>query len=347
VDSSRPLPDLVPWYRKYSGEIRRVSANHFKSFGHAKIVNPYVVEIDELPIGTWIANYKSQLETWVTEEKIVEFKENHIDDFVSFRVVFQSTQSTESLTNQPDTFYETMKLVQSVKPHLVAFRHDGSLHHYQSPEEIIREFFTIRHDMYVKRRSLLIHQAKRKLSRASNQRRFIDEVNEDVLHVRNVSKSVILEQLIARKYDPFDTESNGDNGDHAAPVGSDDSQHDSSESNMNQYRYLLNMPLWSLTKERAASLAEQVKSLEQQLQVITDTTVTMMWTQELDAFDKAYQVHLDTQCQRPLPGQKRTQSSLVQSTLKRSRVGSNDSRESKVKKQKTLNLIPTSVQQAW
>jgi hypothetical protein len=50
----------------------------------------------------------------------------------------------------------------------------------------------------------------------------------------------------------------------------------------NNYDYLLELKLWTLTQERIEDLIAKMKSMELNLETIKKTTTSQMWTSELD-----------------------------------------------------------------
>ena len=58
---------------------------------------------------------------------------------------------------------------------MVLFDHNGVLRRYKSPEEVAEEFFTVRLEMYVKRKEFMVGTLKSQCTKLDNIARFIKE----------------------------------------------------------------------------------------------------------------------------------------------------------------------------
>ena len=58
------LPDLIPWYRKHKGEIKKIDKTKFASYGNF-IENKGKCTIDELPVNMWTDKFKNYLDDLV------------------------------------------------------------------------------------------------------------------------------------------------------------------------------------------------------------------------------------------------------------------------------------------
>ena len=72
---------------------------------------------------------------------------------------------------------------------------------FDSVEEILREFFTLRLEFYGKRKRYLEGMLGAEAAKLSNQARFILEKCDNTLTIENKKKKVMIEELQRRGYD--------------------------------------------------------------------------------------------------------------------------------------------------
>ena len=84
---------------------------------------------------------------------------------------------------------------------MTLFDETGRLRTYESAEQIIEDFFPIRAQLYVKRKRHQLDVLSKQLRRLDNKTRFICEVIDEIIVLRNARKDDIVETLRERDYD--------------------------------------------------------------------------------------------------------------------------------------------------
>jgi DNA topoisomerase-2 len=84
---------------------------------------------------------------------------------------------------------------------MVLFDHNGILRRYKTPEEICEEFFSVRLNMYVKRKEYMVGTLQSQSLKLDNIARFIKEKIENLIVIENKKISAVVEMLVERKYD--------------------------------------------------------------------------------------------------------------------------------------------------
>lgn len=113
------------------------------------------VEITELPIRVWTQSYKEQLEGWVTgTEKspalVKDYKEYHTDTTVHF-IITLTDKGKAGI--KKDGLEKTFKMASKLSTsNMVMFDPQGKIKKYQSPEQVIEDFFDVRLEYYHKRK---------------------------------------------------------------------------------------------------------------------------------------------------------------------------------------------------
>ena len=83
---------------------------------------------------------------------------------------------------------------------MVLFDHNGILRRYRTAEEICEEFFSVRLNMYGKRKEYMLGTLQSQSSKLDNVARFIKEKIDNVIAVENKKISAVIDMLVERNY---------------------------------------------------------------------------------------------------------------------------------------------------
>lgn len=158
----------------------------------------------------------------------------------------------------------------------------GRIRKYETPEEIIAEFYELRLVLYQKRKAHLTDQLTEQWTKLDNRVRFIKAVISGELVVANRKKADLLNELQAKGYTPYNrTPASAADADAA---GVDEAANDdtTAATASSAYDYLLSMPLWSLTHEKVAELMEERNAKERELNELLATSPQQLWINDLD-----------------------------------------------------------------
>lgn len=254
---------LTPWYRGFSGSVVPTSSG-FIMTGGLKRINDEMLEVSELPAGTWTQRYKEFLESLVEEGHIKEFRDHHTDTRVSFVLAFASAEQMQKLAGKGG-FAKSLKLTSPITlSNMHLFDTRQHIQRYTSPMQIIDIFFEERMQLYVRRKQHLVTQLTAEFDRLDNKMRFITMVVEDKIQLRNRKRQEIVQDLHRLKFLELDN-----------------------------FEYLLGMSLSSLTTEKVQELHQQRSTKEQELSLIIRTSEKQIWLNDLDALEKALDENLD------------------------------------------------------
>jgi DNA topoisomerase-2 len=181
---------------------------------------------------------------------------------------------------------------------MVLFDSEGKIKKYNTAEELLREFYDIRLETYVKRKEFMANKLTEENDRLTNKVRFITAVIQDELNIRNVAKAKILTTLRKQGYTAYPKKKVAQ---VAGNVDADDSIDESEvvegaeaaavTQSSSDYDYLLSMPLWSLTMEKVNKMKQEQKDKQAELDELLGTTTKQMWTQDLDKLEVAIDEH--------------------------------------------------------
>jgi DNA topoisomerase-2 len=147
---------MTPWYRGFKGKIEETDKpGRFKVSGIIQQTDDNMVEITELPIGFWTQEMKEFLEKEVMATDkgpgaVKDYEEHHGENTVHFKVQMTEKGLAQALT---EGLLSKFKLVNYINTtNMVAFDAEGRIRKYNTPEEILIEFYHLRLEYYQKRK---------------------------------------------------------------------------------------------------------------------------------------------------------------------------------------------------
>ena len=271
--------EFVPYYEGFKGTIHKIAEQKYLIKGLYEKISDDKIRITELPIGTWTMPYTSFLESLMDGSSVDKSGKKippSIKDFTSvctevsidFTVVFPKDRLAE-LENSRDAngcngVEKLLKLFTTVSTtNMHMFDSNIKLHKYNSVEEIIEDFYNIRLSTYQKRKDYLVADMEKKLVKLSNRARYIQETLAGNIDLRRKTAEQVTSLLTGMKFDLYD----GD------------------------YKYLVKMPMDSVTQENVASIMKEKADTEMELSELKGTTLEKMWSTELDELEKQYDIY--------------------------------------------------------
>jgi DNA topoisomerase-2 len=297
------VEEMHPWFMGFKGTITKKNwavkstANQYEVKGIYEI-DGNEVNITELPVYGWTQNYKDFIEENLVDAPtpkgvfIEDYKEYHTDTFVDFNVVMNETKLRE--LQKARTFEKTMKLVSTMSvSNLMAVGVDGKIKKYANVGEILKEFYKVRLDYYSKRKEHLSTLLNEEWEILDNKVRFIEAVIADSCKVRGKSKKLVNTELQRCGFKKFclkkkkNNNSNDDEADFDEEEMFGDADSKDKENDVT-YDYLLRMPIYSLTKEKADNLRKQRDAKRAELDEILAAHPKQLWMTDLDELMEAY-----------------------------------------------------------
>ena len=272
--------DILPYYQGFKGTIEFLKSDKkYLIKGIYEKVSENKIKVTELPIGQWTEDYKIYLESLMDNKKkdktyIKDYTDLSTDITVDFTIEFYPGCLKELMTKTTDISGNTItitgleKLLKLYTTHSITNMHlfDAKEHlrKFESPAEIIEEYYGIRLAFYAKRKKYQIDTLEKELVVLSNKARFITENLNGSIDLRRKKKQEINEILINKKYNS---------------LGEDD------EINFN---YLIKMPMDSVSEEAIDKLMKEKGEREKELEVLSRTSIEQIWLTELNELKNAY-----------------------------------------------------------
>jgi DNA topoisomerase-2 len=297
-----PTPTIEPFYKNFKGTIRRVGDTKYLFKGCYTILDEKKIRITELPIGTWTDNYKKFLENLIEPHATVagdkgkdkdkdgasssapivkEYNDmstdTHVDITVTMAANIIKTYSEKATEFECNMLEKVLGLYTTQSTtNMNLFNSKEKLVKYSSAEEIADSYSVTRLEFYAKRKDALIATLRKELMVLSNRARYITELLEDKIDLRRKTNKQLVELLKERKYDSMDASNDENGGDEQSGQGHQG------------YKYLLKLPMDSVSEENVKKLLNEKEKKEKELSELTSKTVEQMWVKDLEELEVEY-----------------------------------------------------------
>lgn len=257
--TERPRMDLLPWFKGHTGKVEyNKELDRNESFGVVVKNNTTAYTITELPIGIEYQKYVEYLDKLCDDGVIQEYK-NTCDtklDTICFEL-----KTTREFTKKHEgrKLYEVLRLVKSLPETLCCIDENNRVREFKNIQEILDAFIDLRLKYYDARKQWLLKTVKSNLEELVSKYLFVKGIVEKTIIVADKKKDDIVKQL--EKIDK---------------IIKIDGSHD----------YLLRMPIHSLTTEKLEDLKNQIKEAKDLFTSTKETTIQVMWTNDLHELKK-------------------------------------------------------------
>lgn len=260
LNGEEPL-NMIPWYKGFIGDI-----TDKESRGKYRKISATKVEVTELPIQVWTEDFKNHLDGYIDKHpKILKDYESHYTETsVKFILQFQSSSVLDDLLRETDgtnKFEKDFKMsstraVNTNNMHL--FNRNGVITKYANVSEILKEFYDVRLEYYVKRKEHKLNQYEKELLNLDSRIKFIMSIIDGKLKVANGKKEDILNFLEKNKFPKMN----------------------------DKYDYLINMPVYNLTYEKKEELLKEFNNKDSQYEMYKKKTIENLWMDDLSELEK-------------------------------------------------------------
>ena len=254
--NGKKVKELKPWFAEFSGEWVRDKENPNKWVAKGIYeIDKTNVHITELPPDWTFEKYESYLDDLI-EKKIIRDYDNNSSSGVDYLLRFKKEILDDLLAK--DKLESTLKINSSFSENLTTLDEKGKLKIFSSVEEIVEYFVDFRLGYYQKRKDYLVEKYGKELKELCFKAKFIKSIIDKKLVVNNVPKATIVTWLEENKFEKM----NGD------------------------YNYLLNLPIYNLTKERYEDLMSRAKVKKEQLEETKSLVPKEMYLDDLTELKK-------------------------------------------------------------
>lgn len=246
----KSLQKMKPWFKNFTGKITTEDDIKYTTYGVWSFVKDNEIEITELPIGKWISDYKEFIDNLLSDNKIKGYTNHSTETNVHFRIHLLEPMEP-SIVN---TFLKLSNTINLSNMHL--FDENHKIVKYNSPEDILKAFAKIRLEFYQKRKDHLLNTFNKDINEMTLKMKFIELVENDKIQVFRTPKNTIKENMLKHGF-------------------AEDTHED-----------LLSIKLSQFTKEKVEILKNNIKKLEDNIQVLTKKSTEQLWLDDFKEISK-------------------------------------------------------------
>ena len=263
---------IEPYYRGFKGSITAIpsttTANKFLIRGlHQVDADKKQVRVTELPIGYWTEDCKKHLEALIETNAIKDYVDMSTDTVVDFTVTFPATSnalmdSTTVVDHGCCTAVEKLLKLYTTEStsNMHLFDSHDQLKKFSNVYDIVREYYVTRLVLYGKRKAHQLAAMASELRLLSNKARYIQELLDGSIDLRRKRSEELVAMLKVKGYDAI-------------------SQGDRSEGG--DYKYLLKLPMDSVSEENVQKLLKEKEQKESQHATLEGTSIEQLWLGDL------------------------------------------------------------------
>ena len=294
--SGKNLKQMIPYYQGFNGSIEQNEDNTFTMLGEYKIRNSTTIDITEIPVVgkyQWTKVYeekilkplaglakvekeKDKINGGVKKKPCKEILARYYDNAtgnncINFELQFENGELQTLVKKGMNELEQTLKLSSNfIVSNLVAYNTKGVITAYNTPLDIIEEFYDYRLEMYTKRKECNLRVLKNELLILENKIKFIKDYSIDkVIKINGVKKIDVYKQMEQMGYPKLSRD----------VYASDEDK---------TYDYATNMQILSLTEEKMDELNKDCLDKKTEYDKYNSITEIDLWKFELCEFIEAY-----------------------------------------------------------
>ena len=267
--------DMMPYYEGFRGTISKIEADKYLIKGCYERTGPDTVTITELPVGRWTMPYTKTLEEMMdggvdkdgkkVVPQIKDFTSLCTEVGINIAVVLPKGRLDELIALKDahgiDGVEKLLKLTTTVKTsNIHMFNGQGKLTKYENTDELIRDYFGTRLEAYRVRKAHLLADMSKKTALLTSRAKYIEYTLIDKIDLRRKSAEAVAKTLAEAGFEVVD----GD------------------------YKYLVKMPMDSVTAENVEKLRRERDNMMKELDDLTRTSPEQIWLRELDELEVKY-----------------------------------------------------------
>jgi len=259
---------IEPYYRGFKGSITPIASSSATAPTKFLVKGLHTVDaakkqahVTELPVGYWTEDFKKHLETLIESNTIKDYADMSTDTVVDFTVTFPATADFGALTAVVDhgtctALEKLLKLYTTESTsNMHLFDSQDQLKKYGNVRDIVQDYYGTRLALYGKRKTHQLAAMAAELRVLSNKARYIQELLDGSIDLRRKRGDELMAMLQSKGYDHVE-------GDE-------------------QYKYLLKLPMDSVSEENVQKLLKEKEQREAQHAALQGTSIEQLWLADL------------------------------------------------------------------
>ncbi|NBO54392.1 MAG: hypothetical protein EBU84_07320 [Actinobacteria bacterium] len=254
---------IEPYYRGFKGSITALTSGSGGKFLvrglHAVDAAKKQVRVTELPVGYWTEDFKKHLESLIETGTIKDYVDMSTDTVVDFTITFPASATMDSAIVDHGCCTAIEKLLKLYTTESTSNMHlfdsQDQLKKYGNVRDIVRDYYATRLKLYNERKTHQLAAMAAELRILGNKARYIQELLDGSIDLRRKRGDELTAMLQSKGYDHIE-------GDE-------------------QYKYLLKLPMDSVSEENVQKLLKEKGQKESQHAALQGTSIEQLWLADL------------------------------------------------------------------
>jgi DNA topoisomerase-2 len=247
-----------------------------------------------------------------TDELVMDVKNNSTEVDVNITIRFKSALVLMRKMKEPrdkygiDSIEKMFKLTSNINTsNMMLVNKDGIVQKYNSPYEIMDDFFDVRMDYYMRRKAYMLDILKKELNLISYKVKFIKEIINDSIDLRRKKRQMIDELLKSKGYPKLSNNLDTDPHNYS-------------------YDYLVKMSLDTLTQEKIDELERKLGDKQIEFDELQHKTERRLWVEDLKVFFAKYKKVYNIKVSKKKNSSGGVKPTLSKKTKKASKTSNNE-----------------------
>lgn len=255
----KPRTKLIPWWKNFKGSCRYTEDGNLEILGCIERINTTTYKIIELPISTQYIKYCDFLDKLEENGTIQSWKD--LCDPKTNTLLFEvkTTRDFSKKHNDNESLLKVFKLIKPFTEQFNCIDENNRVREFKSITEILDAFIDLRLKYYDLRKEYILKTLSDNMMKMNSKYIFVKAIVDKKIVIANKKKDEIIEQIKATK----------------GLIEIDGS-----------YSYLLNMPIYNLSKEMLEALRNDINDAKTEYDKINSTTIQDMWLNDLKELKK-------------------------------------------------------------
>lgn len=249
LNSKKPKEELLdPFYKGFEGTFEKDTEvkNRWFVKGVIEELPRNEILIKEIPFQYDLQSYLKVLDDLLESKKIIRYSdESDGENKLQFKVTLPRGFTGDK--------YNLLKLIKPITENFTCINENNQIVIFDSAKEILEYYVKIKKEFLGKRKDFLKNKYNTELDILKSKLIFITAYIKKKIDLNNKPKDFIISQLENIK----------------------------GLVKMNNFDYLLNMPIYSLTAEKIKNLEESIADLTNKIKTLEETTIEQLWLLDL------------------------------------------------------------------
>ena len=249
LNSKKPKEELLnPFYKGFEGTFEKDTEvkNRWFVKGVIEELPRNEILIKEIPFQYDLQSYLKVLDDLLESKKIIRYSdESDGENKLQFKVTLPRGFTGDK--------YNLLKLIKPITENFTCINENNQIVIFDSAKEILEYYVKIKKEFLGKRKDFLKNKYNTELDILKSKLIFITAYIKKKIDLNNKPKDFIISQLENIK----------------------------GLVKMNNFDYLLNMPIYSLTEEKIKNLEESITDLTNKIKTLEETTIEQLWLLDL------------------------------------------------------------------